>query len=61
MIDKQQLCNLMDEAGFSTDWVGYADAQETFSKYERFAELIENKLKTGLALKGEDKCPARCQ
>lgn len=44
MIDRQQLFHLMSEAGFSTDWVGYTDAQETMSKYERFAELIEQKL-----------------
>lgn len=53
MIDRQQLFHLMGEAGFSTDWVGYADAQATMSKYERFAELIEQKLMSELTYKRE--------
>ncbi|RJG02032.1 hypothetical protein [Noviherbaspirillum sedimenti] len=53
MMNRQQLFNLMNEAGFSTDWVGYGDVQETLAKYEKFAELIEDKLMTRPAFRSE--------
>lgn len=55
MINRQQLFTLMNEAGFSTDWTGYEDARETISKYERFAELIENNLRAQCFLENEMK------
>ena len=40
---REQLFDLMREAGFSTDWTGYDHVQETVAKYERFAELVEQR------------------
>lgn len=42
---KPELFELMREAGFNVDWTSHPDVKEILAKYERFAELIELKVK----------------
>lgn len=42
---KDELFDLMREAGFSTEWTGYSHVQETLSKFERFAQLVEQRVR----------------
>lgn len=43
---REQLFELMREAGFSTDWTGYDHVQETVAKYERFVQLVESRARS---------------
>lgn len=50
---REQVFDLMREAGFSTDWTGYDHVQETVAKYERLAELIERQVCSSSAMDRE--------